>query len=66
MAVSIELIEQLKKLKEEHRLLDETILQLMENSPYNQLAVQRLKKKKLYLKDKILTLETRIIPNIIA
>jgi hypothetical protein len=66
MANSIQLTEQLKKLKEEHRLLDETILQLMENSPYNQLAVQRLKKKKLYLKDQILTLETRTIPDIIA
>lgn len=66
MIVSIELVEQLKKLKEEHRLLDEKILHLTENSPYNQLAVQRLKKTKLYLKDKILTLETRIIPDIIA
>lgn len=56
----------LKKLKEEHRLLDETILCLVETSPHDQLAVQRLKKKKLYLKDKILTLEMKIIPDIIA
>ena len=66
MVISIELVEQLRKLKEEHRLLDETILQLMEESPYNQIAVQKFKKKKLYLKDKILTIETKIIPNIIA
>ena len=56
----------LKKLKEEHRLLDEEISRVMENTGYDQLALQRLKKKKLQLKDDIIKLQAKIIPNIIA
>lgn len=56
----------LNKLKEEHRLLDEQIAHLMMSSVYDQLAVQRLKKQKLQLKDKINKLTTELIPDIIA
>ena len=61
-----ELKHKLNKLKEEHRALDDEILRLMENPLQDQLALQRLKKKKLYLKDKILNLKTKLIPDIIA
>ncbi|MBI2707489.1 MAG: DUF465 domain-containing protein [Proteobacteria bacterium] len=56
----------LNTLHEEHRALDEDIVRLMELPLYDQLAVQRLKKKKLQLKDKILTLKMKMIPDIIA
>lgn len=56
----------LRKLKEDHRVLDEQIRILTEAVPYDQLAVQRLKRRKLYLKDKILKLEMMIVPDIIA
>lgn len=56
----------LRKLKEEHRLVDQEIAILTDVTPYDQLAVQRLKRRKLYLKDKILKLEMLTVPDIIA
>ncbi len=53
-------------LKEEHLALDNQILFLMEKPVFDQLAVQRLKKKKLKLKDDILKLQKKLIPDIIA
>ena len=56
----------LNKLHAEHRALDEEIARLIETPQHDQLAIQRLKKKKLYLKDRILYLETHVLPDIIA
>ncbi len=56
----------LQMLNEEHRALDEDITRCMNQPLYDQLAVQRLKKKKLKLKDQILTLKMKLIPDIIA
>ncbi|OJW51012.1 MAG: hypothetical protein BGO67_11795 [Alphaproteobacteria bacterium 41-28] len=56
----------LNKLKEEHSALDEEIARLMTMPLYDQLAVQRLKKRKLKLKDEINKLKTTLIPDIIA
>ncbi len=56
----------LNKLKEEHSLLDGEIAYLMLSPLYDQLAVQRLKKRKLQLKDEIIKLKTGLIPDIIA
>lgn len=56
----------LDKLKSDHRALDEGIERLMEMPLYDQLAVQRLKKRKLQLKDEILKLQTKLLPDIIA
>ena len=58
--------ERLEKLKSEHRNLDETIRQLTSQGSFDQLQIQRLKKKKLALKDEIQRLEDRIFPDIIA
>lgn len=66
MIPNVALKNQVKNLKQEHRLLDETITRLSENPERDQFAIQRLKKKKLYLKDKILKLEMQIVPDIIA
>ena len=56
----------LDKLKEDHRKLDEDIAHFMEQPLYDQLACQRLKKRKLLLKDEILRLQTKLLPDIIA
>ena len=56
----------LELLKVEHRDLDEVIARLIEIANYNQIQVQRLKKRKLLLKDQISQLESRLLPDIIA
>ncbi|MBN9490274.1 MAG: DUF465 domain-containing protein [Alphaproteobacteria bacterium] len=56
----------LEALKSEHRDLDEVIDRLIEKAPFDQLQLQRLKKRKLGLKDQILKLESQLIPDIIA
>jgi hypothetical protein len=53
-------------LKSEHRDLDEVIDRLIEKAPFDQLQLQRLKKRKLGLKDQIIKLESQLIPDIIA
>lgn len=53
-------------LKREHRDLDEAIHALEERGTAEQLAIRRLKKKKLALKDQIAALEDRLFPDIIA
>lgn len=56
----------LEALKTEHRDLDEVIDRLIEKPSFDQLQLQRLKKRKLGLKDQILKLESQLIPDIIA
>ncbi|MFO1187275.1 MAG: DUF465 domain-containing protein [Alphaproteobacteria bacterium] len=53
-------------LKEEHRDLDSAILALTGQPVYDQLQIQRLKKRKLWLRDEIQRLEDLIVPDIIA
>ena len=57
---------ELEVLKQEHRDLDQAVMALEERSIRDQLAIQRLKKKKLALKDKIAVIEDRLTPDIIA
>jgi len=61
-----ELKARLTELKNEHRDLDETIHDLTSSGPYDQIKLQRLKKRKLRLKDQISRLEDGILPDIIA
>jgi hypothetical protein len=56
----------LEELRTEHRDLDDVIQRLAETSPFNQLQIQRLKKRKLALKDQITKLESKLLPDIIA
>jgi hypothetical protein len=56
----------LEALKSEHRDLDEVIARLLDKPPFDQLQLQRLKKRKLGLKDQIIKLESQLIPDIIA
>jgi hypothetical protein len=50
----------------EHRDLDDVITRLVETTPHDQLQVQRLKKRKLYVKDQITALEGLLTPDIPA
>ena len=50
----------------EHRDLDDVISRLVESTPHDQLQVQRLKKRKLYVKDQISALERQLTPDIPA
>jgi hypothetical protein len=56
----------LATLKSEHRDLDDVIARLSERAPIDQLQLQRLKKRKLLLKDRISKLESELLPDIIA
>jgi hypothetical protein len=56
----------LAELRVEHRDLDDVIAHLAEQAPFDQLQVQRLKKRKLRLKDEINQLENKLLPDIIA
>ncbi len=56
----------LEDLKKKHRQLDGQISTLMETRPTDQLETQRLKKRKLALKDEIIQVENRLLPDIIA
>jgi hypothetical protein len=56
----------LAELRSEHRDLDDVIARVQESQPFDQLQLQRLKKRKLMLKDQIQRLRTRLIPDIIA
>lgn len=53
-------------LREEHRALDGAIQALQENAPYDQIAIMRLKRRKLCLKDEIAYWEDQLTPDIIA
>ena len=61
-----ELLNKLHRLKQEHRDLDEVLIQLQEKQTVNFSQIQRLKKRKLILKDKISYLRNKTEPDIIA
>lgn len=56
----------LEELRVEHRDLDEAIDRLADSLPFDQLKLQRMKKRKLILKDEIANLEDQLLPDIIA
>ena len=67
MQTDIESLKQrIHELHIEHRDLDDVIARLAEKPGQDQLQLQRLKKKKLLLKDQILMLERQLTPDIPA
>ncbi|MCE2951002.1 MAG: YdcH family protein [Alphaproteobacteria bacterium] len=58
--------QQLERLEHEHHDLDAMIERMLDVAIVDQIAVQRLKKRKLLLKDQISNLRSRILPDIIA
>ena len=61
-----ELREQLARLLQEHRDLDAAISALQSTPGADILQIQRLKKRKLYLRDRTTFIEDQITPDIIA
>ena len=61
-----ELLNKIHRLEQEHRDLDEVLIQLQEKHTVNFSQIQRLKKRKLILKDKITYLRNKTEPDIIA
>ena len=61
-----ELLNKLHRLEQEHRDLEEILIQLQEKQTVNFSQIQRLKKRKLILKDKITYLRNKTEPDIIA
>lgn len=59
------LLRRLHELRSEHRDLD-TVIARMSESGGDQLHMQRLKKRKLRLKDEVVRLESLLVPDIIA
>lgn len=57
---------ELEVFRREHADLDQAISALQDKSSADQLTLQRLKKQKLRLKDKIAQIEDRLLPDIIA
>ena len=62
----VELKAQLERLRQEHRDLDAAILALQDAPGSDLLQNQRLKKRKLVLRDRITFIEDQLTPDIIA
>ena len=60
------LLRKLHELRSEHRDLDTVIARLPQAGPVDLLHLQRLKKRKLLLKDEVAWLESHLIPDNIA
>ena len=58
-----DIAQHLAELRLEHRQLDEAIAQLAADIAADELAVKRLKKRKLWLRDCIARLESALIPD---
>lgn len=56
----------LEELRTEHRDLDDLTRMLQDNVYPDQMQLQRLKKRKLRLKDMIASLESKLIPDLDA
>ena len=60
------LLEKLKEYEQEHSDLDQILIQLQEKHTVDFLQIQRLKKRKLVLKDKISHIQNELEPDSIA
>jgi len=60
------LIEKLKEFEQEHSDLDQILIQLQEKHTVDFLQIQRLKKRKLVLKDRITQTKNELEPDNIA
>ena len=66
MTQADQLMQKLKEYEQEHRDLDQILIQLQDKHTVDFLQIQRLKKRKLVLKDKIIYLKNKLEPDIIA
>ncbi|MDX2028361.1 MAG: DUF465 domain-containing protein [Alphaproteobacteria bacterium] len=58
--------ERLATMKAEHRDLDDAIQALSQRATPDMIQIQRLKKRKLVLRDEIMAVESKLLPDIIA
>jgi hypothetical protein len=58
-----EVFRKLHELRQEHRDLDAAIELMVQNPDSDEIAMKRLKKRKLLLKDQITLLENKLIPD---
>lgn len=65
-ALHAALRQRINELQMEHRDLDDAIARLVENPLPDQLRLQRLKKRKLLLKDQLTYLERQLDPDVLA
>jgi hypothetical protein len=63
---NFKLLEKLKEYEQEHSDLDQILIQLQEKHTVDFLQIQRLKKRKLALKDKIIHIQNELEPDNIA
>ena len=61
-----EVVRWLNELRVEHRDLDEVIKHLVDTGHQDDMRIQRLKKRKLKLRDAIAKLESELIPDLDA
>ena len=66
MTQTNQLMQKLKEYEQEHIDLDQILIQLQDKHTVDFLQIQRLKKRKLVLKDKIIYLRNKLEPDIIA
>ena len=66
MNVNYKLLEKLKEYEQEHSDLDQILIQLQEKHTVDFLQIQRLKKRKLILKDRIANIKNELEPDSIA
>jgi hypothetical protein len=65
-AIRAALQQRISELQTEHRDLDDAIARLAENPLPDRLRLQRLKKRKLLLKDQLTHLERQLDPDVLA
>ena len=58
--------EELERLRQEHQDLDAAIAAMSAVGKGDPIPLQRLKKRKLVIKDRIVSLEDKLLPDIIA
>ncbi|MAH84650.1 MAG: hypothetical protein CBB68_09995 [Rhodospirillaceae bacterium TMED8] len=66
MSINREIRERIIALQIEHRDLNEILDRVSDTALHDQLYMQRLKKRKLHLKDQICSLKSQLMPDIIA
>ena len=66
MNKNTQLLEKLKEYEQEHSDLDQILIQLQEKHTVDFLQIQRLKKRKLVLKDRIANIKNDLEPDSIA
>ena len=63
---NFKLLKKLKEYEQEHLDLDQVLIQLQEKHTVDFLQIQRLKKRKLVLKDRITHIQNELEPDSIA